>query len=512
MRCPETEVVQHLDRLFRFGTAAGMSDAELIRCFVCERGESAEHAFEALVERHGPMVLRVCRSVVGDRHSAEDAFQASFMVLARKARSVAVKDSLASWLCSVAYRVASKARTTAARRVRRECEVAAGGFAIADPACLSDDLAILGEEVNLLPPSLRAAVVLCYLEGKTYDQAAESLKVTGSTVRGRLTRARERLRARLVRRGVILSIEALLAHAIDRSAREVCSQALVRSTSQAALAVAAGHAAASGGASISVAALTEGVLTSMLLTKLKTALVWTSVGVVAFSACVLARQSGAPVAQEGQVTTGRPSPADPVADAARGAPAGPHANAPGYADPPATPDVVARVGGVDITREELIAACLARHGTAELEKLINRRVLENACKERGIRVTMAELAAGMAEHAKGLNMAVRDFERMLKDQKGMPIEDFRDNVLYPHIALKKLAGDSKDEQGLFFERLRLFANIQVFFGDKAGASSGQPTAERGPDRDRRLDDLERKVDRILQRLEGAGRAGEPPSR
>jgi RNA polymerase sigma factor (sigma-70 family) len=509
MRCPETEVVLHLDRLFRVGTVAGMSDAELLRCFAGECGDSAEHAFEALVERHGPMVLRVCRSVVGDRHGAEDAFQASFMVLARKARSVAVKDSLASWLYSVAYRVASKARATAARRSRREREAAAVSLVTSEPASLSDDLAILGEEVNLLPPALRSAVVLCYLEGKTYEQAAQSLGVTDSTVRGRLARARQRLHARLVRRGVVLSIELLLAHAIDRSARAVCSQALVRSTSQAAFAVAAGTAAASGSVSVPVAALTKGVLTSMLLSKLKTGLVWTSVAVVAFSTGILARQSGASAGQDAQVSTGRPAPSVSAPVASSAVPQGVETNTVRYRLPLACPDVVARVNGADITRDELIAACLARHGTAELQKLINRRVLDDACKGRGLTVTKEELEAELAEQAKKLNVSVPEFQRILTDQKGMSFEDFRDNGVATQIALKKLAGDSKEEQRLFFERLKLYSNIQVFFGDKPAGTSGQPTAERGADRDRRLDDLERKVDRILQTLEGRGH---PPTR
>ncbi len=135
------------------------------------------------------------------------------------------------------------------------------------------------------------------------------------------------------------------------------------------------------------------------------------------------------------------------------------------------------------------------------------RVLDDACKERGLLVTSAELHSHLVEQAKKLNMTPAQFERLLVDQRGIALEDYRENALYTEIALKKLAGESQEEQRLFFERLRLFANVWVFFGDKPASPSGQPSAERSADRDRRLDDLERKVDLILQRLEGAGRRG-----
>src|SRR5437763_5152913 len=113
-------VLRQVQRLFSLGTVGGMTDAQLLALFVARRDEDAELAFEILVERHGPMVFRICRGVLRDEHAAEDAFQATFLVLARKARSLWVKDSLGGWLHGVAHRVASRARSDAARRRRHE--------------------------------------------------------------------------------------------------------------------------------------------------------------------------------------------------------------------------------------------------------------------------------------------------------------------------------------------------------------------------------------------------------
>jgi len=117
-------LLQHIHRLWDLGTFAGLTDAQLLERFAARHGDGAEPAFEALVERHGPMVFRVCRGVLRDEHAAEDAFQATFLVLARKARSLWVKDSLGSWLHGVAHRVATRARSDAARRRRHELRLA----------------------------------------------------------------------------------------------------------------------------------------------------------------------------------------------------------------------------------------------------------------------------------------------------------------------------------------------------------------------------------------------------
>ena len=178
---------------------------QLLARFAAGHEDGAELAFEALVERHGPMVFRVCRGVLRDEHAAEDAFQATFLVLARKARSLWVKDSLASWLHGVAHRVAARARSDAARRRRHEQQLAEArgpALEVMPDHPRSEAWAILSEEIARLPETYRAPVVLCYLEAMSYQAAAASLGVTEDTVRGRLARARERLRKSLARRGV----------------------------------------------------------------------------------------------------------------------------------------------------------------------------------------------------------------------------------------------------------------------------------------------------------------------
>src|SRR5262249_33878057 len=149
-----------------------------------------ELAFAELVERHGPMVLRVCRGVLVDRHDAQDAFQATFLVLACRARSIRGRDSLGPWLHGVAHRVASKARVQAAQRRARELR-AAESKRTSEPESGPRDLwPVLSEELARLPEKYRAPVVLCYLENLTHDEAAERLRWPVGTVRGRLARAR----------------------------------------------------------------------------------------------------------------------------------------------------------------------------------------------------------------------------------------------------------------------------------------------------------------------------------
>jgi RNA polymerase sigma factor (sigma-70 family) len=176
-----------------------MPDAQLLDRFVERRDEVA---FELLVWRHGPMVLGVCRRILQNPHDAEDAFQASFFTLARKADSIARRDSVGAWLYRVAYRIALRARARRARLAQREQPL--GDLPVAEVGCEPADLLawrelrpVLDAEISRLPEKYRAAFVLCYLEGKTNEQAAEQLGCPKGTVLSRLSRARERLRKRL---------------------------------------------------------------------------------------------------------------------------------------------------------------------------------------------------------------------------------------------------------------------------------------------------------------------------
>jgi RNA polymerase sigma factor (sigma-70 family) len=176
-------------------------DADLLERF---RGGADVTAFGALVRRHGPMVLRVCRRVLGDAHDAEDAFQATFLVLAQKAGAIRKGASVASWLRGVAYRVAGKARARAARP-RPTCGAAAAQGDTADEVSWREVRAVLDAELGRLPEECRAPLVLCYLEGLTQDEAARRLGWTGRTLRRRLGQGRRLLRVRLERRGLALS-------------------------------------------------------------------------------------------------------------------------------------------------------------------------------------------------------------------------------------------------------------------------------------------------------------------
>ena len=203
------EVLRHLNTLFHCGAAGQLSDAELLERFVAGRDEAAEAAFAALVERHGVMVLGVCRRVLGNRDEAEDAFQATFLVLARKAAAIARREQLASWLHGVARRAALDARARATRRKAREKRL--GAMLPVEPpdqTMASELRTILDEELARLPERHRAAIVLCELEGLSRREAALRLAISEGTLSSRLARAKSHLRERLTRRGFALSAAA----------------------------------------------------------------------------------------------------------------------------------------------------------------------------------------------------------------------------------------------------------------------------------------------------------------
>jgi RNA polymerase sigma factor (sigma-70 family) len=215
------------------------------------------------------MVLGVCRRLLRDAHEAEDAFQATFLVLVHKARSIGRPESLGLWLHGVAYRTAARARQ-AARRRAREREAAA--MPDGDPAVevgWRDLRQVLDEELGRLAHKYRAALVLFYLEGKTIEEVARELGCPRGTVLSRLARGRDRLRDRLVRRGVALSVWALALALAEKAAPAAVPAALAEGTVQAAVRTAAGT--AGGAIPAAVAALTKGVLRAMLLSKLKVA-------------------------------------------------------------------------------------------------------------------------------------------------------------------------------------------------------------------------------------------------
>jgi RNA polymerase sigma factor (sigma-70 family) len=260
------EVLEHLHRLVGPRSAAGATDHDLLERFLTRREPAA---FEALLARHGPMVLRVCRSLLTDAHAVEDAFQATFLVLLRRAASIRRRELLANWLYGVAHRVARRARAGALRREARERD----GVDVL-PAKPTDDpeardlSRVLHEELDRLPAKYRAPLILCYLQGMTQAEAAEELGSTPGAVRGRLERARQRLRGRLARRGVGLPA-GVLAAALAKEAEATVPPSLVTRILSTAGRTAAGEAGGCGLTGPSAVALAEGVVRSMLLTKVK---------------------------------------------------------------------------------------------------------------------------------------------------------------------------------------------------------------------------------------------------
>jgi RNA polymerase sigma factor (sigma-70 family) len=172
-----------------------LADHELLGRFVAEHDEAA---FRALLRRHGPVVLDVCRSMLANQADAEDAFQATFLVFARKARGIREASSLGSWLYGVAYRIALKAQAEFARRKKHESRAPTRAFVeSADDLTWRDIKAVIHRELNSLPERFRTVLVLCYLEGRTQDEAAQQLKLPKGTLKGRLERGRALLRERL---------------------------------------------------------------------------------------------------------------------------------------------------------------------------------------------------------------------------------------------------------------------------------------------------------------------------
>lgn len=269
------------EALFRAGTAASLSDDQLLERYVDRCDINGQLAFEAIVRRHGPMVCGVCRRVLDDSHAAEDAFQATFLVLALRARSVGGRGPLGPWLHGVAVRVSRRAR----RLARRQQGAVPFPEDLSAPESRDCDLAelrlVLDEELSRLPDKYRRPVVLCYLEGRTQEDAALALGWTKGTVSGRLARAKDLLRRRLMRRGLVSSAgliggvlsfktasAAVPRAQLSASVRTTTAEATI----QAAIRITAGQLPV-GVVPAVVESLTRGVLTGMIAHKLRNSVV-----------------------------------------------------------------------------------------------------------------------------------------------------------------------------------------------------------------------------------------------
>ena len=292
----------YLTALFREGTLSSKSDSELLEQFIAarsDRDDQAEIAFSVLLQRHGSMVLRVCRLVLGDDHQAEDAYQATFLVLASRARSIRRRVSLASWLFGVALRLAQTERSRAARRKRHErrhAEMISQSRANTPP--YDEAARALHEELGLLPERYRSAVVLCYLEGLTHEAAALRLGRPVGTVHSRLATARERLEARID--PARLAPAVIPALTISDGASTVVPAALEEATLRASLQAVLGKTSIAGVASAKAIALMESTMKSMTICRfvagsaavLAASFLTFGVGVAAYSSLMLENGPG----------------------------------------------------------------------------------------------------------------------------------------------------------------------------------------------------------------------------
>jgi RNA polymerase sigma factor (sigma-70 family) len=311
------KVLEHIQRVLA-PPDEGLSDGQLLARFVAARDEAS---FAALVRRHGPMVLGVCRRMLGHAQDAEDCFQVAFLVLARKASSVVKRESVGSFLYGVAYRTALTARTVNRRRQARERQVEVMPHPEVTPVDVPDWRPWLDRELSRLPEKYRTPVILCDLEGRTRKEVARHLGLPEGTLSSRLATARRMLAKRLSRHELPLA-GGVLALSLSGAATAGVPESLVASTTKAAILVAVGKTAAAGIVSATVAAWTEGVLQTMFVTKVKTAAV-VLVGVAALGLGTggLMYQTRAGAADSAQPTrraiANRPSEAAPERDDGR---------------------------------------------------------------------------------------------------------------------------------------------------------------------------------------------------
>ncbi len=313
-----SEVIGQLRTLALAQQNVDATDGQLLECFVscCEAA-----ALEVLVRRHGPMVWGVCRRLLS-HHDAEDAFQATFLVLLRKAAAIVPREMVGNWLYGVAYQAALNARARIAKQQAREVQV----LQMPEPAASEDspprkqgDLLdwqpLLDRELSRLPDRFRVAIVLCDLEGKSRKEAASQLGLPEGTVASRLARARALLAKRLARHGLSVSSAAVASVVAQTAASASVPAAVLSATIQAVTQVATGNAVLTGVIQAQVAAITEGVLKTMFLNKLKTVtVVLLTLGLAVFGAGLLKHETSAARQSKPPAEGAKPEPprAEPI--------------------------------------------------------------------------------------------------------------------------------------------------------------------------------------------------------
>jgi RNA polymerase sigma factor (sigma-70 family) len=415
--------VQNLCR--RLAEHGGLPDADLLGRWLAERDQAA---FELLVRRHGPVVLGVCRRLLDHPADVEDAFQATFLLLVRKAGAIRKGDSLGSWLYKTAFRVALRARAARGRKEK------AGVLALGEvPSRQDEDLEwrdlrpVLDEEVNALPEKYRVPFVLCHVEGRTNQEAADALGCPLGTVLSRLAWARQRLRSRLTRRGLAVTTTGLAA-ALAQSAEAAVPAQLLRSTLGAVMQPA--------GASAPVL-LMKGVLRTMFWNKVKMTATALTVGCLLLmgTASVAYRAGAAPVPSP-RLLAGTPAVPSSQREAKAVAPA-PIPNSPDTVVVPARQDGILQLIGREIRTGEKVRAAdrvtvtvdgvvktyrrLRRGDRVEKGELLAR--VDDLLARKEVQLKEAKLAAARAAiraAAKTSDEAKKRYEAMLEIKKRAP--------------------------------------------------------------------------------------------
>jgi RNA polymerase sigma factor (sigma-70 family) len=268
---PTDTIQRSIKTLFQQGTLAGKSDGQLLTCFLASDGIDADEAFRILVARHGPMVLGVCRGILGPGEDVDDAFQATFLILIRKAASIRMREAVGPWLHGAAVQVARKLRSNSLRRRSRERPLE-DLAAVPDPKHSCGDperLDLIHDELARLPDRYRVPLILCCLEGLSYERAAHELGLSEPALRGRLHRGRRKLERRLWAKG--FGLHSLLAAWRSRLDLSPTSLALQGSTVRLARSSPVHAEAASSGFSASTVSLAEGVMQTMFWSSFKAA-------------------------------------------------------------------------------------------------------------------------------------------------------------------------------------------------------------------------------------------------
>jgi RNA polymerase sigma factor (sigma-70 family) len=515
------DAFQRLRQMVRPEAGAGLGDAELLRRWVAHRDEAA---FEVLLWRHGPMVLGVCRRVLRDAHAAEDALQATFLALARKAGSIGRREAVAGWLYRVAYRASLQARGRALPALPEDADALPSPAAGPDEALVWRDLRpVLDEEIGRLPARYRVPFVLRHLEGRTNGEVARELGCPLGTVLSRLARARERLRARLTRRGLTLSAGALTAGLVGEALAAPVPPGIVGALARAAPLVAAGRAPAAGLVSANAALLAGGVLKNMAVNKLKVLLaVVLALGLLGTGTAVLARRpNSGPQPAPGPQAREQPPPA---AEAP-----------PPVGEQPDTPDKAEDVGRAKEAerlakeRAELLDQALRRLNDArqkyrEVEERIAKQLLQGRLdlireeeqlrrlereqaaerdhEQQAYRNTQAALLQPLPPDATKIREKLRELEEESKKREAERTErliDARQKLARTEESLRRVEREHAFEREFAEDALRAAAQRVRRLEEStlpADAHSGS------------LADLERKVDAILREVGELRRAVE----